>query len=160
NCVIVAQISCARVRERALQSGRISGNPDWQKSLSSCDIWKFLCIESGKRYPFQVSRAHPRSWRNLGAIPRQSVMDSLRLAMDDGGRVGCMQDQVSFSDLLAQRALSLLALCALLAGCTSGAGDGPYFFADAGKYQFHSCEQLAAVSKQKHDRQRELKELI
>ena len=45
-----------------------------------------------------------------------------------------------------------------IAGCASS--DGPYFFADAGKYQFHSCEQLATASKQKHDRQRELKELI
>jgi hypothetical protein len=33
-------------------------------------------------------------------------------------------------------------------------------FADAGKYHFHNCEQLATASKQKHDRQRELKELI
>jgi hypothetical protein len=69
-----------------------------------------------------------------------------------------MRDQVAFSDVLAGRALPLLAMCALLAGCA--AGDGPYFFADAGKYQFHNCEQLAVASKQKHDRQRELKELI
>ena len=73
-----------------------------------------------------------------------------------------MRDQVAFSDVLAGRALpvlvAILAMCALLAGCASG--DGPYFFADAGKYQFHNCEQLAAASKQKHDRQRELKELI
>jgi|SRR5215467_6004556 len=75
-----------------------------------------------------------------------------------------MRDQVAFSNVLAGRALPLLvailAMCALLAGCASGGGDGPYFFADAGKYQFHNCEQLAVVSKQKHDRQRELKELI
>jgi hypothetical protein len=51
-----------------------------------------------------------------------------------------------------------VALCALLTGCASS--DGPYVFADAGKYHFHTCEQLATVSKQKHDRQRELKELI
>jgi hypothetical protein len=63
-----------------------------------------------------------------------------------------------FGDLPAARQLRLVALCALLTGCASS--DGPYFFADAGKYQFHNCEQLAAVSKQKHDRQRELKELI
>jgi hypothetical protein len=69
-----------------------------------------------------------------------------------------MRDQVAFSDVLAGSALPVLAMCALLAGCASG--DGPYFFADAGKYQFHNCEQLAVVSKQKHDRQRELKELI
>ena len=61
-------------------------------------------------------------------------------------------------DLFAARAPLLVALCALVAGCASS--DGPYFFADAGKYQYHSCEQLAVASKQKHERQRELKELI
>jgi hypothetical protein len=57
-----------------------------------------------------------------------------------------------------RRVVPWLALCALVTGCATS--DGPYFFADAGKYQFHSCEQLAVASKQKHDRQRELKELI
>jgi hypothetical protein len=52
----------------------------------------------------------------------------------------------------------LVALCAIVTGCATS--DGPYFFADAGKYQFHSCEQLVTASKQKHDRQRELRELI
>jgi hypothetical protein len=61
-------------------------------------------------------------------------------------------------DLLAARLLPLVALCAIVTGCATS--DGPYFFADAGKYQFHSCEQLVTASKQKHDRQRELKELI
>jgi hypothetical protein len=65
---------------------------------------------------------------------------------------------VMFRDLLSARALRLVVLCALLTGCASS--DGPYIFADAGKYHFHTCEQLATVSKQKHDRQRELKELI
>src|SRR5262245_31255760 len=68
--------------------------------------------------------------------------------------------RVILRDLVAARPLPLLTLCALLAGCASGAGHGPYFFADAGKYQFHNCEQLAVASKQKRDRQRELKELI
>src|SRR5215510_15075334 len=65
---------------------------------------------------------------------------------------------VMFRDLLAARALGLVAVCALVTGCASS--DGPYIFADAGKYRFHSCEQLATASKQKRDRQRELKELI
>jgi len=56
--------------------------------------------------------------------------------------------------------MRLLPLCVLLSGCASGGGDGPYFLADAGKYQFHNCEQLTVASKQKRDRQRELKELI
>jgi hypothetical protein len=63
-----------------------------------------------------------------------------------------------FGGLLGARPLRLVALCALLTGCASS--DGPYVFADAGKYQFHNCEQLATASKQKHERQRELKELI
>jgi hypothetical protein len=65
---------------------------------------------------------------------------------------------VMFRGLHSARSLWLVALCALLTGCASS--EGPYFFADAGKYHFHNCEQLATVSKQKHDRQRELKELI
>jgi len=65
---------------------------------------------------------------------------------------------VRFRGSHSARALWLVALCALVTGCASS--DGPYFFADAGKYQYHNCEQLAAASKQKHERQRELKELI
>src|SRR4029453_4798354 len=71
-----------------------------------------------------------------------------------------MLDRMIILRDLLTRPLRLLPLCALLAGCASGAGDGPYFFADAGKYQFHTSEQLAPASKQRHDRQRELKELI
>jgi len=72
---------------------------------------------------------------------------------------GVMLDRlVMFRDLLAARALWPVALCALVTGCATS--EGPYFFADEGKYRFHSCEQLATVSKQKHERQRDLKELI
>jgi hypothetical protein len=74
-------------------------------------------------------------------------------------RVGIMLVRlIMLRGLLAARPLRLAALCALLTGCASS--DGPYVFADAGKYQFHNCEQLATASKQKHERQRELKELI
>src|SRR4051812_30502820 len=72
---------------------------------------------------------------------------------------GLMLDRVVIiRDLFAARAVQLVALCALVTGCASS--DGPYMFADAGKYQFHNCEQLGVASKQKHERQRELKELI
>jgi len=72
---------------------------------------------------------------------------------------GRMLDRMAMlRDKFAARTLLLVAMCALVAGCATS--DGPYFFADAGKYQFHSCEQLATASKQKHERQRELKELI
>src|SRR3982750_113794 len=83
----------------------------------------------------------------------------MMVAEPSWGRVGVMPDRlVMLRGLLPARVLQLVALCALVTGCATS--EGPYFFADAGKYQFHSCEQLAAVSKQKHDRQRELKELI
>jgi hypothetical protein len=65
---------------------------------------------------------------------------------------------VMIRGLFAARAPLLVALSVLVTGCASS--DGPYFFADAGKYQYHTCEQLVVASKQKHDRQRELKELI
>jgi hypothetical protein len=72
---------------------------------------------------------------------------------------GLMLDRVvMIRDLFAARVPLLVALCALVTGCASS--DGPYFFADAGKYQYHTCEQLSVASKQKRDRQRELKELI
>jgi len=72
---------------------------------------------------------------------------------------GLMLDRVvMIRDLFAARATLLVALCALVTGCAST--DGPYMFADPGKYQYHNCVQLAAASKQKHERQRELKELI
>jgi hypothetical protein len=38
--------------------------------------------------------------------------------------------------------------------------DGPLFFSDPGKYQYHNCEQLAASAKGQIRRQQELKELI
>jgi len=72
-----------------------------------------------------------------------------------------MPDRVAIvgSRRVARPAL-LMALCAFLSGCASGGGDGVLFFADAGKYHFHNCEQLAAASKKQSDRERELKELI
>lgn len=72
-----------------------------------------------------------------------------------------MLDRIAtIRDLLAGRPLRLVALCAALTGCASGSGDGPFVFADAGKYQFHNCEQLAAAAKAQSGRERELKELI
>src|SRR5262245_4467718 len=57
-------------------------------------------------------------------------------------------------------------LCLALAGCSStsdgggGWGSRSMFFADAGKYQFHNCEQLTSAAKRQSERHRELKELI
>jgi hypothetical protein len=46
-----------------------------------------------------------------------------------------------------------------LAGCAS-AVEGPLFFGDAGKYQFHDCEQLATAARTQIKREQELKDLI
>src|SRR5262245_6925591 len=53
--------------------------------------------------------------------------------------------------------LAPLALAVALAGCAS---DNLFVFADSGKYQYHSCEQLAAAAKSQSTRERDLKELI
>jgi hypothetical protein len=80
------------------------------------------------------------------------------MIISGGAKWGLMLDRMVMIRDLFTAPLLVVAMCTLVAGCATS--DGPYFFADAGKYQFHSCEQLATVSKQKHDRQRELKELI
>jgi hypothetical protein len=46
-----------------------------------------------------------------------------------------------------------------LGGCAS-AVEGPLFFSDAGKYQYHNCDQLATAAKAQIKREQELKELI
>ncbi|HEY7299716.1 MAG TPA: twin-arginine translocation pathway signal [Xanthobacteraceae bacterium] len=56
------------------------------------------------------------------------------------------------------RLLPLL-LCLLAGGCAS-AVEGPLFFSDAGKYQYHNCDQLAAAAKAQTAREQELKALI
>ena len=57
------------------------------------------------------------------------------------------------------RRIAPLLLCAALAGCTS-AVEGPLLFSDAGKYQYHNCDQLAAAAKSQMAREQELKTLI
>jgi hypothetical protein len=58
-----------------------------------------------------------------------------------------------------RRFISPLSLCLVLAGCAS-AVEGPLLFGDAGKYQFHDCEQLATAARNQIKREQELKELI
>ena len=50
-------------------------------------------------------------------------------------------------------------LCLLIGGCAS-AVEGPLYFSDAGKYQYHNCDQLAAAAKTHVARERELKQSI
>jgi hypothetical protein len=55
--------------------------------------------------------------------------------------------------------LAPLVLCLVLAGCSHG-GEGMLFLIDPGKYQYHSCEQLATTTKGVAARQQELATLI
>ena len=52
-----------------------------------------------------------------------------------------------------------LGLCLATGGCVS-AVEGPLIFSDAGKYQYHNCDQLAAAAKTQSAREQELKALI
>jgi hypothetical protein len=51
-----------------------------------------------------------------------------------------------------------LGLGPALAGCTMM--EAPMVFGDAGKYQYHNCEQLAAAAKASAKREQDLRELI
>src|SRR5204862_519985 len=55
--------------------------------------------------------------------------------------------------------IASLWLCLAVAGCTS-AVEGPLYFSDAGKYQYHNCDQLAVAAKTQSAREQELKGLI
>jgi hypothetical protein len=57
------------------------------------------------------------------------------------------------------RLAALWALCLMLNGCAAGAPE-VFVFADAGKYQYHNCEQLAVALKAQSARARDLKELM
>jgi len=52
-----------------------------------------------------------------------------------------------------------LLLCLFAGGCASSV-EGPLYFSDAGKYQYHNCDQLAAAAKTQAAREQELKALI
>jgi hypothetical protein len=57
-------------------------------------------------------------------------------------------------------AAAVLLLCGLLSACSS-AGMGPFtVFADPGKYQYHTCKQLAGPRKRAMKREQELKLLM
>jgi hypothetical protein len=61
----------------------------------------------------------------------------------------------------APRAVAGLALAgAMLAGCSSSGESSLSFFAEPGKYQYHSCAQIAAAMKNYSARQQELKTLM
>jgi len=78
----------------------------------------------------------------------------------DRGALGLRRDRAApaVPSRIMWRMMPLL-LCAALAGCAS-AVEGPLLFSDAGKYQYHNCDQLAAAAKAQSAREQELKTLI
>ena len=75
-----------------------------------------------------------------------------------------MQDRIADRPLLARRVCLGLSTClalSFLAGCASTAGSSTAtFFADPGKYQFSTCEQLAKHRQQWSSREQELRLLM
>src|SRR5262245_21251659 len=66
-----------------------------------------------------------------------------------------------FAARLAPALLGLALLGGALSGCASGGGgSGMMFFADPGKYQFHTCEQLVQAQKGFVAREQELRDLM
>jgi hypothetical protein len=76
------------------------------------------------------------------------------------GSCAHMQDGIgTYASARASRVLALLA-AAMLTGC-SAAGDNPFtVFADPGKYQYHSCEQIAVQRRNWSTREQELRVLM
>jgi hypothetical protein len=68
-------------------------------------------------------------------------------------------DRGSIAGLFAWRA-GALAGFALLSGCATPSDSSVTFFADPGKYQYSSCEQLASQRKSWTTRERDLKQLM
>ena len=73
------------------------------------------------------------------------------------GRLACKR-QIPLSAEFILRVAPLW-LCLAAGGCMS-AVEGPLIFSDAGKYQYHNCDQLAAAAKTQSAREQELKALI
>jgi len=75
-----------------------------------------------------------------------------------------MQDRIADRPLLARRVCLRLSTCvalSFLAGCASTAGSSTaILFADPGKYQFSTCEQLAKHRQQWSSREQELRLLM
>jgi len=71
-----------------------------------------------------------------------------------------MQERIAARPRARAAALVALLAGAFLAGCSS-AGDSPFtLFADPGKYEYFSCEQITAQRKHWSSREQELKALM
>jgi hypothetical protein len=77
-----------------------------------------------------------------------------------GGAYGVMPEGSSEQRRRRAAQSAPLALCLVLAGCTSTVENQVTFFADPGKYEFYNCKQLADARNTMSARQQELKGLI
>jgi len=85
-----------------------------------------------------------------------------RIAERGGSRAerGCFASAFLAARSASGRRLFALLAGALLAGC-SAAGDNPFtVFADPGKYEYYSCEQITAQRRHWSTREQELRTLM
>jgi hypothetical protein len=85
-----------------------------------------------------------------------------RIAERRGSRAerGCFASVLLAATTASGRGLFALLTGALLAGC-SAAGDNPFtVFADPGKYEYYSCEQITAQRRHWSTREQELRTLM
>jgi hypothetical protein len=68
-----------------------------------------------------------------------------------------MQDRIVSTGLLRA---SVLALALLAAGCSTSSNFDVMLFADPGKYEYHTCEQIAAAGRAASERELKLRQLI
>jgi hypothetical protein len=85
-----------------------------------------------------------------------------RIAERRGSRAerGCFASAFVAARTASGRRLCALLGAALLAGCTTSVENTFTLFADPGKYEFYSCDQITAQRKQWSTREQELRTLM
>jgi hypothetical protein len=100
--------------------------------------------------------------RAKGIVLELGPLMQERIAERRGSRAerGCFASVLLAATTASGRRLFALLAGALLAGCST-AGDNPFtVFADPGKYEFYSCDQITAQRKQWSTREQELRTLM
>ena len=100
--------------------------------------------------------------RAKGIVLELGPLMQQRIAERRGSRAepGCFASVFLAATPASGRRLFALLTGAILAGCSS-AGDNPFtVFADPGKYEYYSCEQITAQRKHWSSREQELRTLM
>jgi hypothetical protein len=100
--------------------------------------------------------------RAKGMVSELRPLMQQRIAERRGSRAerGCFASVLLAATTVSGRRLCALLTGALLAGC-SAAGDNPFtVFADPGKYEYYSCDQITAQKKHWSTREQELRTLM